>query len=177
MADEEEKEEENKEEETQEDKPKGGGKKLLIIGLVAGLMVGGGAAAGYFIMMPSPEAEIEHVEEVVVEEIVPELPDYQYARMDRLQLPLFYKGRILNYSVMDVSLETIGATDKMLVVKNILIIRDALLRFYSVNSVGREDNPNIVDFDKLSAKILEFANQEAHKDVVKRVVISESRSY
>lgn len=177
MADEEKKEDEKNEGE----KPKGGSKKLLIIGLIAGLVVGGGAAAGYFIMMPSPNAEIEHVNEEIVEEIieeiVPELPDYQYARMDRLQLPLFYKGRILKYAVMDVSLETIGNGDKMLVVRNILIIRDALLRFYSINSVGRKDNPNIVDFDKLSTKILELANQEAHKDVVKRVVISQSRSF
>lgn len=125
--------------------------------------------------MPGGE-EIEVVEDVV-EEPVEELPDYQYARMDRLQLPVFYKGRVLNYTIMDVSIETIGNEDKMLVVKNVLVVRDALLRHYSVNSVGREDNPRIVDFDKLSEKIMEFANVEAHRDIVTRVVISESRSF
>lgn len=155
---------------------KGGGKKLLIVGLLVGLVFGGGGAAGYFILQPGGDG-VEHAEEVVVEEKKPELPDYQYARIDRLQLPVFYKGRILNYAVMDVSMEVIGREDKMIAVKNILIVRDALLRHYSVNSVGREDNPRIVDFDNLSDKITEFANAEAKQEIINRVVISESRSF
>lgn len=78
---------------------------------------------------------------------------------------------------MDISLETIGNENKMAIIRNVLIIRDALLRYYSVNSVGREDNPRIVDFDKLSAKILEVANQEIHNEAVTRVVISENRNF
>jgi len=170
MADEEKPEEEN----SQEEKLKGS-KKLLIIGLVAGLLVGGGGAAGYFIIMLGGE-EIEVLEEIV-EKPAEELPDYQYARMDRLQLPLIYKGRVLNYTIMDVSMETIGNEDKMLVVKNALVVRDVLLRHYSVNSVGREDKPRIVDFDKLFEKIKEFTNAEAHRNIVTRVVIRESRSF
>lgn len=161
-------------EENEEEKPKGS-KKLLIIGLLAGLLFGGGGAAGFFIMMPIEE-DVEVVEEVV-EEPEEELPDYQYARMDRLQLPVLYKNRVLNYTIMDVSLETVGNEDKMLAVKNVLVVRDALLRHYSVNSIGREDNPAVVDFDKLSEKIMELANAEAHKDIVTRVIISESRSF
>lgn len=172
MADDKEK---NKEQGEELIAPKKGSKKLLIIGLLSGLLLGGGGAAGFFIMQSGKE-EVVSVEEVAVEK-EPELPDYQYARMDRLQLPVFYKGRILNYAVMDVSMEVIGNNDKLLAVKNVLIVRDALLRHYSVNSVGREDNPRIVDFDKLSKKITEFANTEAHKEIVKRVVISESRSF
>lgn len=168
--------EEKSVEEEQQQAPKGGGKKLLIVGLLAGLIFGGGGAAGFFILQSGDDAT-EHVEEVVVEEKKPELPDYQYARIDRLQLPVFYKGRVLNYTIMDVSMEVIGNEDKMLAIKNVLIVRDALLRHYSVNSVGREDNPRIVDFDKLSDKIIEFANAEAHSDIVNRVVISESRSF
>jgi len=168
--------EEKPQESEQQQEPKGGGKKLLIVGLLAGLIFGGGGAAGFFILQSGNDTT-EHVEEVVVEEKKPELPDYQYARMDRLQLPVFYKGRVLNYAVMDVSMEVIGNDDKMLAVKNVLIVRDALLRHYSVNSVGREDNPRIVDFDKLSGKIMELANAEAHKEIVNRVVISESRSF
>ncbi|MBT5073977.1 MAG: hypothetical protein HOJ34_13010 [Kordiimonadaceae bacterium] len=171
MADEEKKDDEGAEEE----KPKGS-KKLLIIGLLAGLLVGGGGAAGFFIMMPG-DGEVEVVEEVAEEEPEEELPDYQYARLDRLQIPVLYKDRVLNYTIMDVSIETIGNDDKLLVVKNILVVRDALLRFYSVNSVGREDNPRVVDFDKLSEKIKELSNAEAHKDIVTRVIISESRSF
>ena len=170
MADEEEKKEEGAQNE-----PKGS-KKLLIVGLLAGLIFGGGGAAGYFIMLSGDEAS-KAEEKVVVEEKKPELPDYQYARMDRLQLPLFYKGRVLNYTVMDVSMEVIGNDDKMLAVKNVLVVKDALLRHYSVNSIGREDNPRIVDFEKLSDKIIELANAEAHRDIVTRVVISESRSF
>ena len=171
MADEEKKDDEGAEEE----KPTGS-KKLLIIGLLAGLLVGGGGAAGFFIMMPG-DGEVEVVEEVAEEEPEEELPDYQYARLDRLQIPVLYKDRVLNYTIMDVSIETIGNDDKLLVVKNILVVRDALLRFYSVNSVGREDNPRVVDFDKLSEKIKELSNAEAHKDIVTRVIISESRSF
>ena len=172
MADEKEKDEAQPEE---IEAPKKGSKKLLIIGLLAGLLVGGGGAAGFFIMQSGEEEVAPAIEEVV--EVEPELPDYQYARMDRLQLPVFYKGRILNYAVMDVSMEVIGNNDKLLAVKNVLIVRDSLLRHYSVNSVGREDNPRIVDFDKLSKKITEFANAEANKEIVQRVVISESRSF
>lgn len=167
--------EDEKQEEQDVDENKGGGKKLLIIGLLAGLIFGGGGAAGYFIFIGGDEPEI--VEEEIVEEKGPELPDYQYARMDKLQLPVFQNGRVLNYAVMDVSLETIGNDDKMLAVKSVLIVRDALLRHYSVNSVGREDNPSIVDFDKLSEKIKELSNAEAHKDIVTRVIISEARSF
>lgn len=166
--------ENNENDENEEEKPKSS-KKLLIIGLLLGLLVGGGAAAGFFIMQAESGAEEEHVEEVV-EEKAPELPDYQYARMDRLNLPLFYKGRVLNYAVMDVSLETIGTEDKMVVVKNVILIRDALLRHYSVNSIGREDNPRIVDYDSLTETIKEFANKEIGEEIVTRVVIGESRS-
>ena len=157
-------------------KPSGGGKKLLIIGLIAGLFVGGGAAAGFFIMQAGSDKKSEVVEEVV-EEKEPELPDFQYARMDRLNLPLFYKGRVLNYAVTNVSLETIGNDDKMIVVKNVIIIKDALLRYFSVNPVGRDDNPRIVDFDKLTTKVKEVANQEIGREIVTRFVISESRKF
>ena len=167
---------EKQQEQVSEEPKKGGSKKMLIVGLLAGLIFGGGGAAGYFIFMGDSH-EPEVVKEEKVEEKAPELPDYQYARMDKLQLPVFYKGRVLNYTVMDVSLETVGNEDKMLVVQNVLIVRDALLRYYSVNSVGREDNPRIVDFDALSEKIKELANAEAHKDIVTRVVISEARSF
>lgn len=160
--------------ENEEEKPKTS-KKLLFVGLLLGLLLGGGAAAGFFIMQAGDDTE-EHVEEVV-EEVEPELPDYQYARMDKLSLPVFYKGRVLNYAVMNVSFETIGTEDKMVVVKNVIIIRDTLLRHYSVNSIGREDNPAVVDYDSLTEKIKEFANKEIGKEIVTRVVISESRSF
>lgn len=166
-------EEENNQEE-QIEKPKGSGKKLLIVGLLMGLMVGGGGAAGYFIMKSGP-AEVE--EAVVVVEKTPELPDFQYAKMEGLQLPVFYNGRVLNYAVMDVSLEVIGNDDKLQVVRNNFLVRDTLLRYFSVNSVGREDNPSIVDYDKLSEKIKEYANAEAEREIVKRVVINQSRSF
>lgn len=74
-------------------------------------------------------------------------------------------------------MQTIGNEDKLLVVKNIIIIKDALLRYFSVNPVGREDNPRIVDFDKLAAKIRQVANQEIGREIVNRVAISESRNF
>ncbi len=166
--------EEEQSEEVTDEKPKGGGKKLLVVGLLAGLVVGGGGAAGFFIMQ-SDTAEAEPVTEAVVKE--PKRPDYQFARMDGLQLPVFHNGRVLNYAVMDVSLEVIGNDDKMEVVRNGVVVRDALIRYFSVNSVGREDNPSVVDYDKLSEKIKEYANGEANREVVKRVVIGQSRSY
>ena len=166
------------EEKGKEAKSKGGSKKLLIIGLLVGLLIGGGGAAGFFLMKPSDDAGQEHVEEIVEEEqIAPELPDYQYARMDKLQLPIIYKGRVLNYVVMDVSMEVIGNIDKMVLVKSVLVIRDELIRHFSENSVGREDNPRTVDYDSLSEKIKKTANDTVHQDMVKRVMISESRIF
>ena len=170
MADEEE------QQKNDEDKPKGSNKKILVIGLIAGLVFGGGGAAAGFFVLQSNDTGTEVREEKIVEEKKPDLPDYQYARLDRLQLPLFYNGRILNYAIMDVSIEVIGNKDKMLVVKNILIIRDALLRYFSINPVGREDNPNIVDFNKLSEKIKQLVDEEAQEEIVTRVVITESRN-
>ncbi|MCP5382183.1 MAG: hypothetical protein H6912_07410 [Kordiimonadaceae bacterium] len=166
---------EEEQQNNEQNNPKSGNKKLLLIGLIAGLIVGGGGAAGFFIMQ-SHEALEEVQEEKIVGEKEPELPDYQYARMERLQLPLFYEGKILNYALMDVSIEVIGNKDKMLVVKNIIIIRDALLRFYSVNPVGRDDNPRIVNFDKLSEKIKSLVDEELKKEIVSRVVITQSRN-
>ncbi len=160
--------------EEKNEKPKAS-KKLLIIGLLAGLLVGGGGAAGFFIIQ-SGSAEAEPVGSVQ-KEVKPQLPDYQYARMEGLQLPLFYKGKVLSYAVMDVSLEVIGNDDKLQVVKNNVLVRDSLLRYFSVNPVGRDDNPNIVDYDKLSEKIKEFANAEARREIVKRVAINQSRSF
>ncbi|MDG1707635.1 MAG: hypothetical protein P8H03_02680 [Emcibacteraceae bacterium] len=166
--------EEDENDDTVEEKSSGGGKKFLIVGLLGGLLLGGGAAAGYFIT----QADNKEAEETEVVEVkAPELPDFQYARMDKLNLPLFYKGRILNYSVMNVSMETLGNDDKLLVVRNVIIIRDALLRYYSVNSIGREDNPRIVDFDRLSTKIKDVANAEIGREIITRVVISENRSF
>jgi flagellar basal body-associated protein FliL len=165
--------EEDENDDTVEETSSGGGKKLLIIGLLGGLLHGGGAAAGFFIMQSGNEDQVVEV----VEEKAPELPDFQYARMDKLNLPLFYNGRILNYSVMNVSMETLGTDDKLLVVRNVIIIRDALLRYYSVNSIGREDSPRIVDFNRLSDKIKEVVNAEIGREIVTRVVISENMSF
>ena len=172
MADEENTDESQKEEE----KPKGGSKKLLIIGLLSGLILGGGGAVGFFIMQPS-ETDEDPIEEIVEEvEVAPVLPDYQYVDIERLQLPNIYKGRVLNYVSMNVSMEVIGEQNKMLLEKTVLIIRDSLIRYYSENSIGREDSPRIADFDGLSQKIREFANNEVHKEIVERVIVSESRS-
>ncbi|MCC3860609.1 flagellar basal body-associated FliL family protein [Pseudemcibacter aquimaris] len=167
-------EEENKEDEKPEEKTEegGGGKKLLIVGLLAGLIVGGGGAAGYFIMQSGNDGGAEVVEAEPEPEI--ERPDYQYAQLDRLSLPLFHNGRVLNYAMMSVSLETIGEENMTLVNKNMIIIKDALLRHYSNNSVGREDNPRVVDFDKLSSKIQEIIDQEIGKNIVTRVVINDA---
>jgi hypothetical protein len=77
---------------------------------------------------------------------------------------------------MNISMEVIGEPDKLLVERNILIIRDALIRFYSENPLGREDNRTIADFTSLSQKIKELANHEAHKEAVQRVIISQSRA-
>lgn len=170
--------EENSNQDEQEEKPKGGGKKLLIVGLLAGLLVGGGGAAGFFIMQSgSAETHSEAEEAQAGAEIKPKLPDYQYAKIDGLQLPVFSNGRVLNYAVMDVSMEVIGNEDKLQVVRSNVLVRDSLIRHFSVNSIGREDNPSIVDYDKLSEKIKEYANAEAKREIVKRVVINQSRSF
>ncbi len=172
MADEEKSDNEQKKDE----KPKGGGKKLLIIGLLSGLILGGGGAAGFFIMQPS-EADEDAIEEIVEEvEPAPVLPDYRYVDIERLQLPNIYNGRVLNYVSMNVSMEVIGEQDKMLLEKTVLIIRDSLIRYYSENSIGRKDSPRIADFEGLSEKIKEFANNEVHKEIVERVIVNESRA-
>ena len=158
------------------EKPKAGSKKLLIIGLLSGFILGGGGAVGFFIMQPS-ETDEDTIEEIVEEvEPAPVLPDYQYVDIERLQLPNIYNGRVLNYISMNVSMEVIGEQDKMILEKTVLIIRDSLIRYYSENPIGREDSPRIADFEGLSEKIKEFANNEVHKEIVERVIVNESRA-
>jgi flagellar basal body-associated protein FliL len=170
---------ENDEKEIPEEvKPASGGKKFLIIGLSVGLLIGGGAAAAVLMFLPKGDANIEAVETAEEEEYVaPELRDYQYAKMDKLQLPLIHNGRVLNYVVMDISMEVIGTENKMVIVKNTVIIRDELIRHFSENSVGQKDNPRTVDYNGLSEKIIEIANAHVHQDMVKRGMISQSRLF
>ncbi|WP_321392020.1 flagellar basal body-associated FliL family protein [Emcibacter sp.] len=155
----------------------GGGKKLLIIGLAAGILLGGGIGAGAFFMLGSSSEE--HVEEEVAEE-EPE-PEKQkelfFVKMEKFTVPLMYKGRVLRYVVMDLSLEVDNNEHKLEVVQSLPIIRDAMLRDVSKNTIADHDNPNVIDFEEFTSRVTRIGNDVMGEHLIKKTLIVESRGY
>lgn len=162
------------EEETTENKPKGGGKKLLIIGLLAGLIVGGGGGYGAFMMLGGAE-KAEAPKPVVVEK-KPKSDPY-FIKIEKMNIPLVHNNRVMANIVMDFSMEVDGNDNKMLVVRNLPEIRDAMLRYYSVNPVGKKDNPRNVDYPELKKTLKRISNEVLHKNLIKRVMVVQMRQY
>lgn len=174
MADEKEAEtEDNKAEE----KPKGS-KKLLIIGLLLGLLVGGGGGAGAFFMLGGNHEVAEEPPEDTHEEAAPEEEThFSYVKIERLTVPLIDGKRMLGNVVLDLSLEVDGDENKIKIVRYLPEIRDALLRHYSENPVGKRDYPRSIDYVRLKKTTRDICNKILHEDVVSRVMVVQVQQF
>ncbi|MDA5194092.1 hypothetical protein [Govanella unica] len=155
-----------------EDKDKSGGVvrprglKKLLLGLVVGLLLGGGGAAGFFLFLqpkpaavaPQPEAAKPVLEAVFV-------------KLDRLSAPVISGDVVLGYMLFDLSLEVKKASDELLVVKRLPALRAAFLREVTSTSIGKPDQPFVVDYDGLTGRLKEVANRELGQGVLSRVLV------
>ncbi len=158
-----------------EDAPKKGSKKLLIIGLLLGLLLGGGGGVGAFMMMGGGG---EHVEEEHKEAVVEEpKTDPQFVKLERMTLPLVKNNKVLGQMVIDFSLEVDGTDNKMIVIRNLPEIRDAMLRHYSDMPLGKTDSPRSVDYPRLKKTLKKISNKLLHDPLVTRVMIVQARQF
>ena len=154
------------------EKTKGGGKKLLILGLLLGLLLGGGAAA--FFLLSGGDASEKSAEEVVVKDQKPKI-DAQFVKVERMNIPLVSKGRVLGNLTVDFSMEVDGNENKLLVVRNLPEIRDAMLRHFSEESIGKPDNPRSVDYPRLKETLKDISNRILHDPLILRVMVVQVR--
>lgn len=81
--------------------------KLVLILLVVLLLAGGGGGYYYFfILTADPDA--------VVEEPPPPPPDIRFIEMESLRIPVLRRGAVVNYVILNISLETIGPENEEL---------------------------------------------------------------
>lgn len=165
---------EEKEPEEAKEPKKGGGKKLLIIGLLAGLLLGGGGGFGAFMMMGGGEKPEAHEEKPVVKE--PEL-DLHFVKLERVSIPLIYNHRLSGSMMIDFSMEVSGNENKMEVIHSLPEIRDALLRHFSVTSIGKADSPQTIDYPRLKKTVKDISNSILHDPVVRRVMVVQARRF
>lgn len=158
------------------EKPKSGSKKLLIIGLIVGLLLGAGGGFGAFMMLGDSEEEEAHEEEenVIVEE--PKTDPF-FVKIERMTLPLVYKNRILGHVMINFSMEVDGNENKMIVINNLPVIRDAMLRHFSDTSIGKDGSPRSVDYPRLKKTLMEISNKVLHDPLVLRVVVVQARQF
>jgi len=160
-------EEENTEENGEENSG-GGGKKLLIIGLLAGLIVGGGGAAGALMMMGGGDEEAAEV----VEEVEEEKPkEFHYVKMERFNAPMMHKGRVLSYVMLDLSLEVESNEKKLLLVRNMPIIRDAFLKDVTSRPIGKPESPQIIDYAGLTKRLTNISNKVVREKIVNKALV------
>lgn len=158
----------------EKEKPKGGSKKLLIIGLIVGLLLGGGAAFGALTMMKADEGG--HVEEdvVVVEE---HQIDPQYVKVEHMTIPLIHNNRVFGNATIDFSMKVDGIDNKIIVVQNLPEIRDAMLRHFSSNPIGRKDSPRSIDYILLTDTLLKISNDILHTPLVLQAMVVQVRLF
>lgn len=147
----------------------GGGKKLLIMGLAAGLLVGGGGAAAFFLFLKPKE---EPAAEKPAEAAQPE--PASFVKLDRLSAPLQSGDIVVGYVLLDLSLEVKTKNDELLVVQKLPAVRAAFLREVTNTPIGKPDQPLVVDFDGLTARLKETANRELGRAAVSRVLVLQS---
>lgn len=167
--------EEKPESEDASEQPKSGGKKLLIIGLVAGILIGGGAGAGAFFMMGNSANEEVFVEpEPVVHE--PVIEPF-FVKLERVTLPIIHNDRTLGSLTVEFSLEVGSNEDKMMVIRNLPEIRDAMLRHYSVTPIGKASSPKSIDYDRLKKTLKDISNNILQHPVVTKVMVVQVRQF
>ena len=149
----------------------GSGKKLLIIGLAAGLLVGGGIAAAYFLFQGPQKTEM-----VAAAPPPPPPPpeNTTFVKVDRVSAPLVHDGQVLGYVLLDLSLEVKGNANELLVAQRLPALKAAFLKEVTREPIGKEDEPLIIDFEKLTERLRKAANQELGKAAVLRVLVTQS---
>ncbi|VAX02508.1 hypothetical protein MNBD_ALPHA03-2023 [hydrothermal vent metagenome] len=176
MAKEEDKKAENTEDTPVEEKPKGSSKKLLVIGLLLGLLLGGGAGFGAFMMLSGSDAPAEQNEEVVVKKEEPKI-DAHFVKVERVNIPLVSKGRVVGNLIADFSIKVDGNDNKMEVIVNLPEIRDAILRHFSGKSIGKKNNPRSIDYPMLKQAIKDISNKILKKPLVLDVMVVQVKQF
>ncbi len=162
--------------ETEEEKPKSGSKKLLIIGLFIGLLLGGGGGFGAYMMLAGGNKPEVHEEEVAVIVKEPKTDPF-FVKVDRMTLPLIHKNRVLGNVVIDFSMEVDGNDNKMMVIRYLPEIRDAMLRHFSVTPIGKTDSPRNIDYPRLKKTLKDISNNVLDDPLVMRVMVVQARLF
>lgn len=176
MAKEEENTEDNKKDSPVEEKPKTGGKKFLIIGILLGLLLGGGGAFGAFMILSGSDAPEEKLEEEIVKKEEPKI-DAHFVKVERVNIPLVSKGRVVGNLIADFSIKVDGNDNKMEVIVNLPEIRDAILRHFSGKSIGKKDNPRSIDYPMLKSAIKDISNKILKEPLVLDVMVVQVKQF
>lgn len=94
-------------------------KKVLILLVLLLLLGGGGGAYYYFFVLTA--------EEVVEVEPPPPPPDIRFVDLSSIRIPVMRGGEVVNYVILDVSLETIGPENEEQATTLMPRLRNALL--------------------------------------------------
>lgn len=151
-----------------ENKSGGRSKLALILGLTAGLLVGGGGVGGYFVFFVPESAETP------AEAEQPAARKTTFIRIDRLSAPLSNDGRVVAYALLDLSLEVRSNGDDLLIAQRMPALRDAFLREVTENTVSRAGQPLVIDYDAVTTRLRDVANRELRKEVVLRVLVTQT---
>jgi len=147
-------------------KPAGRGKLALLLGLAAGLLVGGGGVGAYFVFFAGAEVKPLTSDDAARKTT--------FIRIDRLSAPLVSDGRVLGYALLDLSLEVRSNGDDLLVAQRMPALRDAFLRAVTDSPISRVGEPLAIDYDAVTELLRDVANRELRKDVVVRVLVTQT---
>ena len=154
----------------------GGGRKFLVIGLVLGLLIGGAGAGGYFLFMGGEEENANTP--ATAEQAVPEKETKPiktaFVKLDRLSAPLVSNGRVVGYVLLDLSLEVIGSENEVRVAQRLPALKASFLREVTTTPIGKPDQPMIIDYESLTARLTEVANRELDEELILRVLVTQS---
>ena len=161
-------------ENTEDENSGGSSKKLLIIGLVIGLALGGGGAVAALMSGGGDEAAEKPPEK---EAPAKHKIDIHFVKIERFNVPLVHKGRVLHYMMMDLSLEVDGNDNKLKIVHRMPAIRDAFLKDVTKKSLSDPQHPRIMDFAAFKKRFKNTANEILHEDLVLNVLIVNSAQF
>ncbi|MDF1750098.1 MAG: flagellar basal body-associated FliL family protein [Alphaproteobacteria bacterium] len=94
-------------------------KLLIIIVVVLILLAGGGGGYYYFFVLPTQDE--------IAEPVAPPPPDTRLIELDPLRIPVIRSGAVVNYVILNVTLETIGPENEAFIKKLMPRLRNAFL--------------------------------------------------
>ncbi len=154
------------------------GRMMLIIGIVAGLAIGV-TGAFFWLSNKDKEAEIEDGVEEIVEEVVEEITEavpgipYVYLYIERMPAALVdERGRTVGYVFLDLTLELQNGDEQSYVSARMPRVNDALLRAISEHGLTRPGTRGQLDYDRVSAYLLEAANAAVNQEYITGVYIT-----